>query len=74
MSLSKEAIDTLAQEIADLGGGVLVDEFLAALGVVVVQAMCQLAPNERMAACVGWIAVLTNDMVNDYKARLPRAN
>lgn len=72
--MNKDAIDVLAQEIADLGAGVLVDEFLAALGVVVVQALCQLAPQERMPATVGWIAVLTADMVNDYKTRLPRAN
>lgn len=72
--MNTETIDALAQEIADLGGGVLVDEFLAALGVVVVQALRQLAPFERMPATVGWIAVLTNDMVNDYKGRQPRTN
>lgn len=65
--MNPDDVDTLASRIGELGGDVKLETFLGALGIVVMQAMQQYQPEERMAVTVSWVAVLTNQMLNDYR-------
>lgn len=60
--MSEQQVKALAQRISNLGKGADVPDLLAALGIVVCQALNQLAPEERMVGTVGWIAVLAAQM------------
>lgn len=65
--MTQEEVEELGQAISDLGTGVNLESFLGALGMVVVQVLQQYPLEERMAATVSWTAVLTNQMLHDWK-------
>lgn len=65
--MTQEEVEELGQRISDLGAGTNLEAFLGALGLVVVQVLQQYPLEERMAATVSWIAVLSNQMLADWK-------
>lgn len=65
--MTQEEMDKLAQRIANLGSGLRLEDILGALGIVVVKVLRQYGPEESMAATVSWVAVLTNQMLQDYR-------
>lgn len=66
--MSDVDVDALSQRIAECGSEIVLDKFLSALGMVVVQVLQQYPKlDERMAATVSWIAILSEHMRQDYK-------
>lgn len=65
--MTQQEVVKLANRISDQGKGVGIMDMLAALGMVVSQALMQLEPPERMPGTVGWIAMLTRVMTDNHK-------
>lgn len=65
--MTQEEVEELGQRISDLGTGVNLEAMLGALGMVVVQVLQQYPLEERMAATVSWTAVLSQQMLADWK-------
>lgn len=65
--MTQEEIERLAQGISDLGQSINLEHFLGALGIVVVAVLKQYPPEERMAAAMSWVAVLSGQMLQDWK-------
>lgn len=64
--MTQEEIEAVAQQISDMGTGINLEYFLGALGIVVVAVLRQYPPEERMAAAMSWVAVLSNQMLQDW--------
>lgn len=63
----QQRIEALAQRMSDCGRDTDVVDVLAALGMVVTQALMQLQPEERMPGTIAWVAVLAKTMTDNYK-------
>ena len=60
--MTSNELDALAERISDAGDGVMLQDMLTALGMVVVSTMMQIPREERMNLCVAWVGLLCHQV------------